>query len=417
MISRNASRLAWTLCATIVVIGACVIVLQALNGRATVQDTVAGGGTMTAAAVGALIASRRPRNPVGWFLLCSSMSLTLAEFAGEYAVYGLHTEPGSLPFARAVAWPQTWLWVPGVSLSIIFLPLYFPNGRLLSRRWRWVVRIAAVFSAYSALVAAFLVGEADAGAGIANPLRIPAPQPLVGVLEGLMQVLFVPVVAAAGASLVVRFWRSRGEERQQMKWLTYVAALLPALIVLTYWFPAADLAAGAIFASVPVVVGVAVLKYRLYDVDLIINRTLVYGALTVMLVLVYLAGVATAQAAFRLLTGQEQQSQLAVVASTLVIAALFNPLRRRVQAFIDRRFYRSRYDAARTLAAFGGRLRDETDLDALGADLVGVVEETMRPAQAALWLRPAGRVGEEEQKMLEGRFRNALRNGGQTAEL
>jgi hypothetical protein len=387
MKALTASRLAWSLCASIVAIGACVIVLQALNERATVQGTVAAGGTITAVAVGALVAARRPRNPVGWFLLGSSMSLTLAEFASEYAVYGLRTEPGSLPFARAVAWPQTWLWVPGVSLSVIFLPLYFPNGRLLSRRWRWVVRLAAVFSAYSALVAAFLVGEADAGAGIANPLHIPAPQPLVGVLEGLMQVLLVPVVAAAGASLVVRFWRSRGEERQQMKWLTYVAALLPALIVLTYWFPAADYAAGAVFASVPVVVGVAVLKYRLYDVDLIINRTLVYGALTVMLVLVYLAGVATAQAAFRLLTGQEQQPQLAVVVSTLGIAALFNPLRRRVQEFIDRRFYRSRYDASKALGAFSAKLRNETDLERLAGELIRAVRGTMQPEHASLWLR------------------------------
>ena len=172
-----------------------------------------------------------------------------------------------------------------------------------------------------------------------------------------------------------------------MKWLTYVAALLPALIVLTYWFPAADYAAGAVFASVPVVVGVAVLKYRLYDVDLIINRTLVYGALTAMLVLVYLAGVATAQAAFRLLTGQEQQPQLAVVVSTLVIAALFNPLRRRVQAFIDRRFYRSRYDALKALGAFAAKLRDETDLERLAGELVGAVRGTMQPEHASLWLR------------------------------
>jgi hypothetical protein len=167
---------------------------------------------------------------------------------------------------------------------------------------------------------------------------------------------------------------------------------MPVLIVLTYWFPAADSAAGAVFASVPVVVGVAVLKYRLYDVDLIINRTLVYGALTVMLVLVYLAGVATTQTVFRFLTGQERQPQLAVVASTLIIAALFNPLRWRIQGFIDGRFYRRRYDARRTLVAFGSRLRDETDLDALGDGLVGVVRETVQPVHASLWLRPSDKA-------------------------
>lgn len=389
---RTVSRVAWASCAMIVGLGACVIALQALNGRATVQDTVAAGGAITSAVVGALVASRRPKNPVGWFFLGSSMSLTLAEFTSEYAFYGLRTEPGSLPLAGAMAWPQAWLWVPGVALSLIFLPLYFPNGRLLSRRWRLVVWLAAVFCAYSVVVSAFLSGKADPEAGIANPLLVAVPGPVVEVLEGLEVVLLIAVILAAAVSLVVRFWRSRGEERQQMKWLTYVAALMPVLIVLTYWFPAADYAAGAVFASVPVVVGVAVLKYRLYDVDLIINRTLVYGALTVMLVLVYLAGVATTQTVFRFLTGQERQPQLAVVASTLIIAALFNPLRWRIQGFIDGRFYRRRYDARRTLVAFGSRLRDETDLDALGDGLVGVVRETVQPVHASLWLRPSDKA-------------------------
>jgi hypothetical protein len=389
----SASRVAWASCALIVVLGAWVIALQALNGRATVQDTVAAGGAVTSAVVGAVVASRRPTNPVGWFFLGSSMSLTLAEFTSEYALYGLRTEPGSLPLAGAMAWPQTWLWVPGVSLSLIFLPLYFPNGRLLSDRWRWVVRVAVVLCAYSAVVSAFLSGKADPEVGIANPLLVAAPGPVFRVLEGLEVVLLIAVILAAAVSLVVRFWRSRGEERQQMKWLTYVAALMPVLIVLTYWFPAVDYAAGVVFASVPVVVGVAVLKYRLYDVDLIINRTLVYGALTAALVLVYLAGVATTQAAFRLLTGQDQQPSLAVVGSTLVIAALFSPLRRRIQAFIDRRFYRRKYDAARTLETFSAKLRDETDLDRLGGELVRVVQGTMQPAHASVWLRPSTNGG------------------------
>ena len=358
------------------------------------QDTVAAGGAVTSAVVGAVVASRRSRNPVGWFFLGSSMSLTLAEFTSEYALYGLRTGPGSLPFAGAMAWPQSWLWVPGVALSLIFLPLYFPNGRLLSRRWRWVVRFAVLFCAYSTVVSAFLSERADSEAGIANPLLVAAPGPVVRALEGIELVLLISAIVAAAASLVVRFRRSRGEERQQMKWLTFVAALMPVLIVLTSWFPEADYVAGVVFASVPVVVGVAVLKYRLYDVDLIINRTLVYGALSVMLILVYLAGVATTQAVFRLLTGQEQQPQPAIVASTLVIAALFNPLRRRVQAFIDRRFYRNRYDAAKTLESFTARLRDETDIETLGENLVGVVRQTVQPAHARLWLRAQAR-GEE----------------------
>jgi len=392
MSGRTASRVAWASCAMIVFLGACVMVLQVLNDRAAVQDVIAAGGAITSAVVGAVVASRRPRNPVGWFFLGSSMSLTLAEFTSEYALYGLRTEPGSLPFAQVMAWPQTWLWVPGVSLSLIFLPLYFPNGRLLSRRWRWVVRLAAAFCVYSTVVSAFLSNIADSEAGIANPLLVAARGPVVQLLNDFELVFMIVVILAAAASLVVRFWRSRGEERQQMKWLTYVAALMPVLIVLTTRFPevlAVEYVAGVVFASVPVVVGIAVLKYRLYDVDLIINRTLVYGALTVTLVLVYLAGVATTQVVFRFVTGQEQQSQLAIVGSTLVIAALFNPLRRRIQAFIDRRFYRKKYDAKETLETFAAKLRDETDLDRLGDELVSVVGGAMQPEHVSLWLRPS----------------------------
>ena len=388
MSGRTASRVAWASCAMILLLGACLLVLQVLNDRAAVQDMIAGAGAVTSAVVGAVVASRRPRNPVGWFFLGSSMSLALAKFTSEYALYGLQTEPGSLPFARAMAWPQTWLWVPGVSLVLIFLPLYFPNGRLLTRRWRWVVRLAAVFCAYSIVVSAFLSNKADAEVGIVNPLLFAAPGPVVRrVLEGFELVFLITVILAAAASLVVRFWRSRGEERQQMKWLTYVAALMPVLIVLTTWFRVPDYVAGVVFASVPVVVGIAVLKYRLYDVDLIINRTLVYGCLTVSLALVYLGSVVSLQTLFRMLTGGG--SQLVIVASTLTIAALFSPLRRRIQAFIDRRFYRKKYDAKETLATFAAKLRDETDLDRLGDELVSVVGGAMQPAHASLWLRPS----------------------------
>jgi hypothetical protein len=207
----------------------------------------------------------------------------------------------------------------------------------------------------------------------------------------------------SGSSLVLRFLRSRGEEREQIKWLAFAALVLglgfasfviPGIIwpddavsANSLWENLLEDAVTLSFAGVPVAIGFAILKYRLYDIDQIINRTLVYGSLTVMLALVYFGGVATTQAIFRGLTAQEEQPQLAIVISTLVIAALFNPLRRRIQAFIDRRFYRGKYDAAKTLEAFSAKLRDETDLDALSDDLVGVVRETMQPAHVSLWLR------------------------------
>jgi hypothetical protein len=209
--------------------------------------------------------------------------------------------------------------------------------------------------------------------------------------------------------MVLRFRRSRGEEREQIKWIAFAASLMAILFLVGFggsllaqgaaeplWLKVLSDAVSLSYVGVPVAVGFAVLRYRLYDIDVIINRTLVYGALTAMLALVYFGGVATTQTIFRALTGQEQQPQLAIVASTLIIAALFNPLRRRIQAFIDRRFYRRKYDAAKTLAAFSAKLRDETDLDTLRDDLVGVVMETVQPAHVSLWLRPDTALKKDE---------------------
>ena len=222
---------------------------------------------------------------------------------------------------------------------------------------------------------------------------------------------------ASALSLVLRYRRSRGEEREQIKWIAFAASVVGLLYLIAMvasvifpsetWFAAGsplwldllEYAALLSFTAVPIAVGFAVLRYRLYNIDLLINRTLVYASLTATLALIYFGGVATTQAIFRALTTQEYQPQLAIVVSTLVIAALFNPLRRRIQSFIDRRFYRKKYDAAKTLEAFSAKLRDETDLDALNDDLVRVVQETMQPAHVSLWLRsdpiPKSSGGEE----------------------
>jgi hypothetical protein len=302
-----------------------------------------------------------------------------------------------LPGARAMAWLLSWLRVPGVMLLLSFVPLYFPDGRLVSRRWRWVVRLALFFSVTGAIYSALRPGEIQ-NEGIVNPLGIEALRPVLGLLDTLTFALYFPLLFASAASLVVRFSRSGSVERQQIKWLALAALAIPV------WFltnaPIQAVAPGLflvidslVFATVPVAAGIAILRYRLYDIDVVINRTLVYGSLTALLAVVYLGGVVTTQAIFRTLTGQEEQPQLAIVVSTLVIAALFNPLRRRVQLFVDRRFYRRKYDAAKTLAAFSAKLRDETDLEALNSELVGVVRETMQPEHVSLWLRSESERG------------------------
>jgi hypothetical protein len=336
--------------------------------------------------VGGLVTSRRPANPVGWFFLGSAGCFALTEVAAEYATYGL-------PGAQVMAWLLSWLWVPGVMLLLCFIPLYFPNGRLVSRRWRWVVRLALIFSVTGAGFSALRPGEIQ-NEGIVNPLGIEALQPVVDLVDTMVFALYFTLLFASAASLVVRFRRSGSVERQQIKWLAFAALAIPVWFLTNAPIAAVShtlflvIDALVVSAMIPLAAGVAILRYRLYDIDVIINRTLVYGSLTATLVAVYFGGVAATQAIFRALTGQQEQPQLAIVVSTLVIAALFNPLRRRIQSFIDRRFYRKKYDAAKTLEAFSAKLREETDLDALNAELVGVVRETMQPTHVSLWLRP-----------------------------
>jgi hypothetical protein len=292
-----------------------------------------------------------------------------------------------------MASPPYWVWFPGLMSIVVFLPLYFPDGRLVSRRWRPVAWLAFLLTAY---LTAFAVvrPSGDETGGIPNPLGLENPdvyEPLAASFEILAPVSWVVLGLFSVASLVVRFWRSRGVERQQIKWFVYAVVLFVSWAVLEQLLPVRlpPILDEALFVvslqGLWVAIGVAVLRYRLYDVDLIINRTLVYATLTTVLVLTYLLTVVLLQEAFRAVTGGE--SQLAVVASTLTIAALFSSLRSRVQSFIDRRFYRNKYDSATTLAAFNATLRDETDLDRLTPELLAVVRETMQPEHASLWLR------------------------------
>jgi hypothetical protein len=402
--ARVAAWLAWSLCGLTLSLVACVVAFEALYRVSLAGLIFLLVFVVPSALVGAVVASRQPRNPVGWFLVVSAICWAGNEATGRYALYGLVIEPGSLPLARLMAWPSTWMWLPGIALIILFLPLYFPDGRLLSPHWRPVLWLDLLFSVgFGVVFGALYPGEVDELSpgiggdvpGIVNPLGIEALQPLdrVTQIDIILAVLLLVIVLCSVASLVVRFRRSSGEERQQMKWLTYAAAANFATLLLVMslpadsaWYRAVDSLSTLVLAGLPVAVGIAVLKYRLYEIDLIINRTLVYGTLTITLVVLYFGGIVVLQRIFVTLTGQ--QSTLAVVASTLLIAALFTPLRRRIQGFIDRRFYRRKYDARKTLEAFSTKLKNETDLESLNNDLVGVVRETMQPAHVSLWLRP-----------------------------
>jgi hypothetical protein len=395
------ARLAWSLCLACVSLASFAPLLAFLNNRTLVvffreRDLgVVMVLVISFSVVGALVVSHRPENLVGWIFCAAALFQALSLVGVEYATYARVTRPGSLPFGASVSWLAEWIWAPGLVLILVFLPLLFPDGRPPSRRW-WPVAWLGGLSIVIISAPIWLLVWSRRGRELLEDGGI--AQGVPGWLLALLRVGF-PLMLLAGLlavlSLFLRFRRARGDERQQIKWFAFAAAL-----TLTWIFVGELLldAQGGVFgvvgallglvvvSSIPIATGIAIFRYRLYDIDRIVNRALVYGALSVALVLVYLGGVISLQYTFRTFAAGE--SQLAVVASTLAIAALFNPLRRRIQTAVDRRFYRSKYDARKTLAAFSSRLRDETDLDALGGELESVVRETVQPARVALWLRP-----------------------------
>jgi hypothetical protein len=395
---RTAAWLAWSLWAVSLTLTALSLVVLVLNlSHADVgiysfwaENVLFSVGYST---VGAVIVPRMPpENPIGWLFCAIGLLWAVLHFIGEYAIYALLATPGSLPAGELASWLYTWLWVPGLGLSM-FLCLLFPNWRLPSARWRWFAALSALLTLVGAVLAAFSPGRIVLGLpAIRNPLGIDGLPNAYKPVQALMLVL----TAVAVASLLMRRLYARGVERQQTKWFTYTTAVAASGAILQYiiseplelvWLGGVAYALVLIgLVGIPISMGIAITRYRLYDIDLLINRTLVYGSLSAILVALYFGGIVVLQRVFVLLTGQ--QSTLAVVASTLLIAALFNPLRRRIQSFIDRRFYRRKYDARKTLEAFSATLRDETDLEALNNDLVGVVRETMQPTHVSLWLRP-----------------------------
>ncbi len=401
MSRRTATWLAWSMCALSLVLTALSLLLLALNRSHPNAHVFDYWGEFTVVAiagatVGAVIASRRPENPIGW-IFCTGGGLagSVQHFGAQYATYSLLAQPGSLPGGEALAWLSSWIWILSVGL-FVFLCLLFPNGRLPSSRWRWVAWFSTTVVLAGAVGVAFQPGPIDGLGSIRNPLGHEGIVLFNSVSNYfLVQALLGTAGLVSAASLFVRLHRSEGEERQQLKWFVYAATFLASGVVLAYtisrivdipwlqWLGVMLVIVGA--TGIPIAVGIGILKHRLFEIDLIINRTLVYGSLTGLLALLYFGSVTALQSLFSLLTGQGDT--LAIVASTLAIAALFSPLRRRIQSFIDKRFYRRKYDVTKPLEAFGSKLRDETDLEMLCEDLGEVVDETMQPSHISLWLR------------------------------
>jgi hypothetical protein len=351
--------------------------------------------TIAFAALGALVASRHPRNPIGWILVASPVFLAYTEFARDWYIHTQYADPGSLPEAALMAWAANWAWVPGFVPLLTLLLVLFPDGHPPSRRWRPVAWLGGAAIAVLVFGYAFAPGQLEDYQRIENPLGVG------GALGDLFELfltfgfLFFAIAAIGSmASLAVRYRHSAGVERQQLKWMAAAAVLVVVTWLLSAFFDqvlAIDISILILLAllALPAAATVSVLRYRLYDLDLVVNRTLVYGALTATLAAAYLGLVLLFQAALSPLT---HESDLAIAGSTLAVAALFRPARARIQALVDRRFYRRRYDAARTAAAFSAQLRDEVELDALSEALRGVTRETMQPAHLSLWLREPERA-------------------------
>ena len=397
MSRRAAARLAWSLWA----ISFAVLVLEVppVNVGDDFASNLFGSLVLLAyATAGALIASRQPRNGIGWLLIASALLSAFGDLALEYAVYGLLTQPGSVPAAAWAAVIGGGMRSIGFSLILTFLLLLFPTGHLPSPRWRlfaWITVFAMVLFVAANMLAGDLSSADTRLTSVANPLDIvPTGSALDNLLNGLGLLLILGCAIGCCASVVVRFRRARGIERQQLKWLAY-AAVWAALAFFAAWVGvfinnpilASALTFDLCLLGIPVAVGIAILRHGLFDIDVLINRTLVYGSLTALLAAVYFAVVIGLQTLTTALTQQTKPQPAIIVLSTVLIAALVTPLRRRIQRTIDQRFYRRKYDAAKTLQAFGATLRSQVDLAGLNEQLLAVVQETMQPAHVSLWLR------------------------------
>jgi hypothetical protein len=403
MSRRTAARLAWSLYGLLICLSTIWSAVGLLSRDGSSKALYLVGEALISlvapvvfAIVAALIVSRQPRNTIGWVLM---VPVALYVVGGPQASYIESLAPSSpaptVPLLLMV-WFSNWNWLLLI-IPLLYIPLLFPSGRPPTPRWRWVsVAVIGWATLFVLMVTLTQKINANTTPNIVfdNPIGV-LGKDTTELLVSLWIAGLLALVVACAVALFVRYRRANDTEREQIKWLLYASAVF--LVVYIGGFVSGlggtDILGGYIWSvffglsviTLPAAIGIAILRYRLYDIDVVINRTLVYGALTATLVGVYVGSIVVLQGLLRALTGQE--SQLAIVASTLAVAALFNPLRHRIQAFIDRRFYRRKYDAAKTLEAFSAKLRDETDLEALNSELVGVVKETMQPAHVSLWLR------------------------------
>ena len=398
---RRAARVAWSAFGLTAALALATVVFAVVGDGtplpATEGDEIKALGdllfaviTITFAGLGALLASRRPRNPIGWILCLSGLALAFTGGARGWYLHTLFVEPGSLPPAPGLMWAANWGWVPGFMPLLTLLLLLFPDGRPPSPRWRPVGWVALLGMGMLVVGYGFAPGALEDYPRVDNPIGVGGG---AGEVLELFRFLGFPLFALTAigsvASLVVRFRRSQGVERQQLKWMAAAATLVVVSWLTSAFFDQVldidvSVALTVGLLALPAATTLAILRYRLYDLGLVVNRTLVYGALTATLVGAYLGLVLLLQL---LLEPVTSQSDLAIAASTLAVAALFRPLRSRIQAAVDRRFYRRRYDAARTAEAFSARLRDQVELDSLVDELRGVAADTMQPAHVSLWLR------------------------------
>ena len=388
----------WTLC--LVLIAPALLLDVPHSGSDVVNVIVSGLTTMTVASVGALVAARRPLNAIGWIFLAGALAQQVSSVADSYSVHALVTTHTAWPAAAFAGAFSGWLRSASWLLQTNFVLLLFPTGKLLSPRWRpalWLGIGAIIYAMLPSVFGQDLADQDQRLAGVHNPIGFIGAQ-LSNGLSGGMLLWFLALLIVCAIAVVARFRRSRGLERQQLKWFVYATALcllLYAFIIVSIIVNnAADVPPSVFYVAIiglPLGAGVAILRHRLYDIDIIINRTVVYGLLSATLIGLYLACVSVAQAILEAISGQTKPQPVIIVASTLLVVAMFNPLRRRIQTAIDRRFYRAKYDATRTLEEFAASLRTHTDLHRLGERLVGAVAETMQPTHLSLWLRETER--------------------------